>query len=97
MKLKLITEDRWPLLALVVYANLCASQRNPGVCDARIKARSVKLRNLTSKPGHLDQLIFFHMEWIPIALTAIVYVKIIFFVCLGLKYLYDKSSKQKLK
>ena len=37
------------------------------------------------------------MEWIPVAIAAVVYIKVLFFVCLGLKYLYNKASKQKLK
>jgi hypothetical protein len=37
------------------------------------------------------------MEWLPTALAAVVYVKLFLFVILGIKFLYDKSVKQKIK
>jgi len=37
------------------------------------------------------------MEWLPAAIAVVVYVKIFLFVILGIKYLFDKSTKQKIK
>jgi hypothetical protein len=37
------------------------------------------------------------MEWLPIAIAAVVYAKVILFLIFGLKYLSEKSSKQKIK